>query len=187
LPVVSVDHHRPGRILASEDTEGATTGPSPSRHPQAIRTPSALGEPETHSGVGQHGHRQVAPCLIRDPGVVSTHQPTRAKRDLHGAGHLRPDPLARLSDHTVDQAITLVVKPADASSSGPTLTSDEHLRYPAPAASGNVSVRGELAACRAVRPLCPTLRALLCRSTGRLLGPDRATVPPRAAGYRKRA
>src|SRR5215469_11378303 len=61
---------------------------------------------QTHPGVGQHRHRQVAPCPVRDSGVERTHQPTWAERDLHGAGLLRPDPLARLSDHSVDQLIT---------------------------------------------------------------------------------
>src|SRR5689334_8908831 len=106
LPVVSVNHHRPGRILAPDDTESAAAGPGRGGHAQAVGTPSALGEPETHPGVGQHRHRQVAPCLIRDSGVERTHQPAGTQRDLHGAGLFRPDPLARLSDHTVDQLIT---------------------------------------------------------------------------------
>src|SRR5262245_1613695 len=106
LPVVSVYHHGPGRVLAPDDTEGAAAGPGPGRHAQAVGTPSALGEPETHPGVGQHGHRQVAPCVIRDAGVERTHQPAWVQRDLHGAGLLRPDPLARLPDHTIAQLIS---------------------------------------------------------------------------------
>jgi aspartate racemase len=106
LPVVPVRHHRPGRILAPDDTEGAAAGSRGGRYAQAIGMPSALGEPETHSRVPHQRHGQVAPRIIREAGIPRTHQPARAQRDLHGAGLLRPDPLGRLSDHTVDQLIT---------------------------------------------------------------------------------
>src|SRR5262249_41111837 len=109
LPVVSVYHHGFGRILAPDDTESAAARPGFGRHAQAVGAPSALSEPEAHPGVGQHGHRQVTPCPVRDTGVERTHQPAWAQRDLQSAGLFRPDPLARLSDHTVDQLITPAV------------------------------------------------------------------------------
>ena len=72
MPVVSVYHHGLGRILAPDDTESTATGPGLGRHAQAIGTPSALGEPETHRGldsigIGKLPHAQSATPALNAP------------------------------------------------------------------------------------------------------------------------
>ena len=97
LPVVSVNHHRLGRILAPDDTESAATGPGLGGHAQAIGTPSALGEPETHPGGSAERHRHVDLGFIRDAGAVNPPMSGPAANAVSRAPerHVRePDPLA---------------------------------------------------------------------------------------------
>ena len=76
---------------------------------------SADNSPGTYLGsleAGKIANNEIAPTIrndARESGVERTHQPTWVQRDLHGSGLLRPNPLTRLSDHTVDQPITPAV------------------------------------------------------------------------------